>query len=232
MRIAINTRFLLKNRLEGIGTYTFELSKRLVKIFPEHEWLFFFDRNFDKKYVFSDNVKPVIISPPARHPLLWYWWFEKSIPKALKQNKADVFFSPDSYLSLHTDVPQVLAVHDLAFEFYPETIPFLVNKYYRYYIPQFCEKAQKIIAVSERTKKDIIKQYCIPNEKIAVIPNGVSSIFQPSEENIKTEIKNLYSRRQPYFLYVYAIHPRKNVISMFQVFEKFKKGQPALHTNL
>ena len=122
MRIAINTRFLLKDKLEGIGWFTFEVVKQLVTNHPEHEFIFLFDRPYDKSFVFAKNVTPVVINPPARHPLLWYWWFEWSVPYALKKHKIDLFFSPDGYLSLKTNVPTVIVMHDLAFEHHPEDV--------------------------------------------------------------------------------------------------------------
>ena len=99
MRIAINTRFLLPTKMEGFGWYAYEVVSRIVKNHPEHEFIFFFDRKFDEKFVFADNVTPVVIHPQARHPFLFYIWFEFSIKRALKKYKADIFLSPDGYLS-------------------------------------------------------------------------------------------------------------------------------------
>ena len=73
MRIGINTRFLIKNRQEGLGVYTQEVSQRLAKIYPEHEWYFIFDRQYDESFITSSNITPIISYPSARHPLLWYW---------------------------------------------------------------------------------------------------------------------------------------------------------------
>lgn len=228
MRIGINTRFLLKDRLEGIGIYTQEVSKRLVNMHPEHEWYFFFDRAYDQEFVFNDSVRPIVTSPPARHPFLWYWWFEKSLPRALCQNKIDLFFSPDSYLSLSTDIPQVLTVHDLAFEHYPQTIPWLVNQYYRYYFPRFCDKANQIISISEHTQKDLTQLYQTDPKKIHIIPNGVSEDFLPLKDEKRSSVLNSVSKGRPYFIYVGAVHPRKNVISLLKAFESFKYEHPAL----
>ncbi len=61
MKIAINTRFLLKDKLEGIGWFTYETLKRMVKNHPEVEFHF----------IFGENVIPHVRFPPARHPLLW-----------------------------------------------------------------------------------------------------------------------------------------------------------------
>ena len=68
LKIAVNTRLLLKNKLEGIGWFTYESLSRIVKSHPEHEFIFIFDRKYDEQFVFGDNVTPVVIGPQARHP--------------------------------------------------------------------------------------------------------------------------------------------------------------------
>lgn len=226
MRIGINTRFLLKDRLEGIGVYTQEVSQRLAKLYPEHEWYFLFDRAFDDSFITSDNITPIVTSPPARHPFLWYWWFEKSLPKKIEKHQIDLFFSTDSYLSLSVRIPQLLTVHDLAFEYFPAGIPWLVNQYYRHYTPLYCQKADHLIAISNQTRKDIVAHYHIDDEKISTISNGVSDDFRVLNEKEITSTRKRFSRQLPYFLYVGAVHPRKNVISVLKSFELFKAQYP------
>ena len=72
MRIAVNTRLLLKNKLEGIGWYTYETLSRIVAQHPEHEFYFLFDRPYSDDFIFAYNVHPIVIHPPTRHPILWY----------------------------------------------------------------------------------------------------------------------------------------------------------------
>jgi hypothetical protein len=91
MRIAVNTRLLLKGKLEGIGWFTFETLKRMTQNHPEHEFIFIFDRPFDRDFIFAENITPVVIGPPARHPLLFWIWFDFRIPKILKKYKVDLF---------------------------------------------------------------------------------------------------------------------------------------------
>ncbi|PWL32980.1 MAG: glycosyltransferase family 1 protein, partial [Fluviicola sp. XM-24bin1] len=100
MRVAINTRFLLPHKMEGFGWYTYEITKRLVEQHPEVTFILFFDRKFDPKFVFGENVIPVVLNPQARHPILFKIWFNLSVKRALKKYKADIFLSPDGYLSL------------------------------------------------------------------------------------------------------------------------------------
>ncbi len=223
MIIAVNTRLLIKNKLEGIGWFSFETLKRITQQHPEHEFIFIFDRKFDKDFIFSKNIKPIVIGPPARHPFLFYLWFEFSVTKILKQIKPDIFLSPDGYLSLRTKIPSLAIIHDLNFEHYPEDLPWLVRKYYKYYFPKFAKKAKRIGTVSEFSKSDIIKQYSIPKEKIDVIFNGANENFNAPNELIKKETLEKYSKGKPYFIFVGSLHPRKNLSNLFLAFDKFKQ---------
>jgi glycosyltransferase involved in cell wall biosynthesis len=227
MKIAVNTRFLLSGKLEGIGIYTQEIFKRVVQLMPEHEFFFLFDRAYSSAFIFEKNVTPIVVHPPARHPFLWYWWFEKSIPKVLKENNIDVFISPDGFASLNTSVPQIITIHDLGFEHFPEHVPFLVRKFYRYFTPKYCEKATKILAVSAYTKQDIISTYNIETKKIEVVYNGFDTHLaslkggtQPVQAERLVPFRGF--RGEPYFIFVGAVHPRKNVLSLLKAFEQFK----------
>jgi glycosyltransferase involved in cell wall biosynthesis len=226
MRIAINTRFLLTNKMEGFGWYTYEITKRLVENHPEHEFFFFFDRAFDKKFIFGKNVTPLVLFPPARHPILFYWWFNFSVTKALKKNKVEVFFSPDGYLSLNTNVPQIATIHDLNFEHYPQDLPKTAQKYLSHFFPKFAKKATKIITVSEFSKQDICKSYHINPEKVSVIWNAASKAFKPIENEAAQLIRNKFSKGNEYFIFIGALHPRKNVQKLIEAFTIFKRKHP------
>ncbi len=221
MRIAINTRFLLSRKMEGFGWYTYETVKRLVERHPEHTFIFFFDRPYDEKFIFGDNVIPVVLFPPARHPLLFMLFFEWSVYRALKKYKADVFFSPDGYLSLRSDVPQIPVIHDLNFEYYPKDLPWVISKYLRSFFPKFAKKASKIVTVSDYSKADIVKLYDIKPKHVKVGWNGVSEKFVPLNVIEKQLTKETFSKGKDYFLFVGALHPRKNVVRLLQAFEAY-----------
>lgn len=223
-KIAVNTRFLLENKLEGIGNYTFEVLKRLVKLMPEVEFHFLFDRPFAKQFVLAENVVPHVLFPQARHPLLWYWWFEISVKQWLNQHKPNLFFSPDGYLSLNTNTPTVLTMHDIAFEHFPKHIPFLTRKYYQHYSPKFAKRAQQIITVSNFSKTDIVKQYGTNSEKIAVIHNGIAKAFMPVSNQQKQATKQAYTNGESYFLTVGSINPRKNLGTLIRAFDAYKQN--------
>lgn len=222
MRIAVNTRLLIKNKLEGIGWFTYESLKRIAINHPEHEFIFIFDRKYSEEFVFSDNVKPVVVPPQARHPFLYYLWFEFSIPYILKKERADVFLSPDGYLSLSTKVKMVQVIHDINFEFFPEYLPFLERKYYRYFFKRFAKKATRIATVSEHSKKDIVEQYNVDPSKIDVVYDGANEKFKPISDLEKENTKKKFSDGNEYFLFIGSLHPRKNVANLLKSFDKFK----------
>ncbi len=225
MEIVVNTRLLLKDRLEGIGWFTFETLKRITNQHPDDHFIFLFDRDFDEDFLFSDNITPIILSPQARHPFLFYWWFEFSVANFLNKFKPDLFLSPDGYMSLKANCKQLAVIHDLCFEHYPNDVSFIVRKYYKYFFPKFAHKATRIATVSEFSKADIIKQYGISPSLIDVVYDGCNESFHPIEETSQTLIKQKFSQGCDYFLFVGALHPRKNISRLFQAFDKFKTSQ-------
>ncbi len=223
MNIVVNAQVLVKDQLDGIGWFTYETLKRITRNNPEHTFYFIFDRSYSEEFIFSDNVKPVILHPQSRHPFLWFLRYELLMPMILNKYKADIFVSPDGWMSLGLKVPSVQVIHDLNFEHYPKDLPFWTRKYYKTLFPRYARRAAQIATVSQYSKNDIVKTYGISPGKIDVVFNGCNADFKPfsGDENIK--IREQYSRGAPYFLYVGALIPRKNVSRLFQAFDKFKK---------
>ena len=221
MRIAVNTRFLLPSGLEGLGHYTHEVLKAMVKAHPEDDFIFYFDRPYDDKYLFCENVEARVVRPPARHPFLWYWWFEWVLPNQLRKDRPDVFFSPDGFASLHYSGKQAMVIHDLGFEHYPHHVPYFARRYYQHFSPKYADHVDRIFAVSQSTKVDVVNRYGIDAEKIDIAYNGVRDHFRPLSEEEINEVRKEYSQGEPYFLFVGAMHPRKNIGRLLQAFDLF-----------
>ena len=218
MRIAVNTRLLIKNRLEGIGRFTFETLKRLIFNHPEVDFVFCFDRKFDADFIFAPNVKGVVVYPQARHPILYCLWFQYSLPKILEREKIDLLLSPDGFIPLNSKVKSLAVIHDIAFEHFDNGVSWLNQLYYKHYFPKFAKQATRIATVSNFSKEDLIKTYQLNPGKIDVVFNGVSAPFK--------QIAKTLTDKTPYFIYVGAIHPRKNVLNLLKAFEAFKLQYP------
>jgi len=223
MRIGVNTRLFVKGKMDGIAWVSYEILKRIVIQHSEHEFVFFFDRPYDPYFIFASNVKPVVVRPQARHPLLWFLFFEIGIKKALIREKIDLFISPDGWVCLNTNVKTLNVIHDLNFEHYPAFFPFLVRKYLTYFFPRFAKKTDKIVTVSEFSKKDIVSLYHVDEEKIDVIYNAVSDDFFEIDEQTKKETVQRLTGGVPYFIFVGSAHKRKNVERIMQAFDQFRE---------
>lgn len=224
MRIAVNTRMLIPGKMEGIGVFTHETMQRITRRHREHEFYFIFDRKFDPSFIYSDNITPVVVSPPARHPLLWYIWYEWSLPSTFKKINPDVFIGTDGFLSLTSRVHTIAVFHDINFEHYPKDLPFFNRIFYRNYFKRYAENAVRIAAVSGFTKNDIVNTYRISPEKIDVVYNGVSEHFKPLNKDVAEETRKKFTGGHPYFLFVGALHSRKNIANLLRAFDTFKKN--------
>ncbi|MCD6178780.1 MAG: glycosyltransferase family 4 protein [Bacteroidales bacterium] len=209
--------------MEGIQWFTFETFKRITQAHPEHTFYFIFDRPFQKEFIFSSNVKPLILSPQARHPFLFYIWFHLRIPQLLKKYDIDVFVSPDGFLPLKSKVPSLAVIHDINFEHQTKGIPFFAAKYYKHYFPKYALIASKIATVSKYSKNDIIKTYNIVPSKISVVYNGINESFGPISEIEKAAVRKKYAEGNPYFIFVGSLHPRKNLCNLLKAFDEYKK---------
>ncbi len=223
MKIAVNTRLLLKGKLEGIGWYTYQTLKLMATQHPEHEFIFIFDRPYDASFIFGKNVHPVVVGPQARHPILFYMWFDWSVAWVLRKYKADVFLSTDGFGSLNTKVPTCLVIHDLAFEHFPKHLKKSHSFYFRKFTPLYARKANRIVTVSEFSKQDIVNRYHIDANKIAVSNNAAHEAYQPLDWHTREGIKAKYTDGCEYFIFTGALHPRKNVVNLLKAFIRFKK---------
>ena len=210
----------------GIARYSYETLKRITERHSEHMFIFIVDRHFPRKHLFPGNVE-VVRTFPSFHPVLWYPWFEAAVPQILKKHKADLFLSTDGFTSLSTNVPAVLAMHDLSFCYYPKDIPALQSRYYNYFFPKYSEKAKVLATVSEHSKKDIVNLYHQQPNKITVTYEGISEGFRPLREMEKDKVRQELTGGAPYFLYVGSLHPRKNLVRLIEAFEKFKEDTPS-----
>jgi len=223
VQIVVNTRILLKDRLEGMGWFAYQTLKEITKNNPDVHFVFLFDRNFNEEFIFSDNITPLILSPQARHPFLYYAWFQHSVKVLLNKMQPDLFLSPDGFLSLGAKCKQLPVIHDINFLHHPQDSKWLTAKYYNYYFPKFAKEATRIATVSEYSKHDIAKNYGINEEKIDLVYNGINSFFKPLDEVSKQQTKQKYTAGKDYFINVGSLHPRKNIPNLIRAFSLFKK---------
>ncbi len=227
MKIAVNTRLLLPGKLEGIGWFACETLRRITQQHPEHEFVFIFDRPYSEEFLFSSNITPVVTYPQARHPVLWYLFFDWGVPPVLRKHKPDLFFSPDGWLSLRTRVPSMPVIHDLNFFHNPQWVSRGPRQYYNYFFPRFIRQAKRIATVSEFSKQDISNRFLVGPERIDVVYNGANNTYKPLSGEEVQVTRDTYTRGKPYFLFLSLVHPRKNLTRIIAAYNQFREKTSA-----
>jgi len=151
-------------------------------------------------------------------------WTQFALPFNLffKRHRADVFFSPAHYAPRFSPIKTVVTIHDLAYFYYPQEFKkndlWQLKSWTKYSV----KKATKIIAVSENTKKDLIKLYKVNPQKIAVVYNGYDTKrfnIQLGSNQIE-KIKRKYRVDGDYIIYLGTLQPRKNIETLIKAFSQ------------
>ncbi len=144
-------------------------------------------------------------------------------PTCAIRDKLSIFHS-QYVLPVMLPCKSLLTIHDILFESNPEFFPEFHRRLLKYFVPFSAKRANRIISVSEFTKRQVIEYYDIPEEKVTVIYEGASDKFAPIKDNdlIFPKLKG-YGIEKKYILFVGRIEPRKNIVSLLKAFDYVKK---------
>ncbi|MBO9673741.1 MAG: glycosyltransferase family 4 protein [Sphingobacteriaceae bacterium] len=201
------------NNLTGLGNYSRALIEHLAYQFPEHEYLVYSPKVKQAKQIDAffkkDNIE---LKLPKNGPFLWR---TLNIIKDLNQDGCQIFHGLSHEIPLaiqHTRIKSIVTIHDLIFLRFPQYYKFIDRQLYRWKSKSACKNANKIIAISEKTKKDIIELYGIDPEKIQVIYQSCDDSFKtPFPKETLSRIKATYKLPEKYILNVGTIEERKNL---------------------
>lgn len=196
----------------GVNVYTYELLSYFQSV-----------SNSKLRFVVYLKKKPLADMPKSNDYFIYrvipglFLWSRISFPFYLSFNKPDVLFCPAHYTPPFVSIPIVVTIHDLSYEFFPNEFKkkdlYTLKKWTTYSV----KKAVKIIAVSKNTQSDISKIYNMPQDKISVIYNGISSKVKKSSKKFAIDIT------KPFILYVGTLQPRKNIELLIKSFSKISK---------
>ncbi len=229
LTVAINAQLLYSGgsyRNAGVSRYIRNLLAWLPQVDPELRILAFVGPPFEPSQL-GDRPPGLRLVPtrlPTQTPAVRILWEQLILPALLERCRPSVFHSPLNALPLLHRTPSVVTVHDLAFEFFPETYPALKALYLRASARQGTRRARRVLAVSRATANDLMAAYGLPRDKIVVVPNGVDPRFKPSPP----EACNAFRARKglgPYFLYLGTLQPRKNLGVLLQAWSLSKASR-------
>ncbi len=215
MRIGIDAR-LVHYRQAGITQYTLRLLQGLAQIGGEDEFVVLQHYRDREPYVDHRSFERSPSYTPSHHRLESYFLALELLPLGL-----DVLHSPDFIPPRKSRYKCVITVHDLNFLVYPH---FLTSEAARYYgqIDQAVRRADRIIAVSESTRRDIVRLIGAPQSKISVIYEGANPIFRPlsNKEDMRESLRRKYGIDRDFILFVSTIEPRKNIPTLLLAFRQ------------
>jgi len=201
----------------GLGHYSRSLIQSLSEYFPEHQYYMFNPKPGGLFSLKNDNLHEILPSGICNKTFSAAWrssWVKQDLKK----------LNINLYHGLSHEIPaginktgirSVVTIHDLIHERYPEQYNTIDVKIYNKKFRYACMNADKIIAISEQTKKDIMDFYKTPEEKITVCYQGCNPLFGIKvNEAEKNRIKKQYALPDEYFLYVGSIIERKNLLNI------------------
>ncbi|AEK19265.1 group 1 glycosyl transferase [Methanococcus maripaludis X1] len=211
----------------GIGTYPYELIKNLPC--NNNEYLLIHGQKnkeitkiINKKIGFEDIIityPPIFLGKVIQKMLL--------IPQYLIKNNPDIIhdtyhFAPFIFLK---KFKKIITVYDISPILYPKTHKYSRVIMHKYFFPIILKSSDKIISISENTKRDIMDHFKIPEDKIKVIPLASNKNFKKLDENDILKIKSKYNFEYPFILYVGTLEPRKNIPNLLKAFYSIKKQE-------
>jgi glycosyltransferase involved in cell wall biosynthesis len=212
------------NNFTGLGNYSRTLIDTLARYYPDNEYhLFTPKKTNDVRVNFLKNLSPISIHTPPQyirlfHPL-WRSYFIKNDANKLD---IDIFhgLSHELPLKMPKKVKTVVTIHDLIHERYPEFYPYFDRKIYSLKFRRACKKADVVVAISERTKQDIIDFYKIEASKIKVIYQSCHPQFYLTPPQYdESVLSKKYNLPESYILYVGTINERKNLLSLVKAMQ-------------
>ncbi len=236
MRIGIDIRCLAEGKRTGVEEYTLALLSGLFKRCPENEYILFFnawkktpDFSWATKYP-NVTVKMFHFPNKLLNFSLWYLRFPKLDTLV---GGTDIFFLPNlNFAAVSHKTKLVVTAHDLSFELFPDTFS-LKRRIWHFFIhfKRLVLSADRVMAVSESTKNDLIDYYGVPKEKITVIYSGIGEQFHTMSHNDTDLIRVQEKYHLPYrfILSLATLEPRKNIPALISAYDALQaQGHPTL----
>ena len=239
MKIGIDGSRAFINQRTGIEEYSYQVIKHLVDKLNDHEVILYVSTNYE----FSTNVRITNIQEDIRKELnlpqnwsvkivkCFRFWTQLGLSLEMLLHPVDVLFVPAHTVPFVHPRKTIVTVHGLEYEVMPHAYSFWERFYMRLSIKNSCHWAQTIIAVSENTKKDLMKLYQVPEKKIQVVYEGYSADAKSQISNLKSQInpKSQIQNHKPCLLFIGRLEERKNILGIIKAFEILKEQYKIPH---
>ncbi|MEK7524203.1 MAG: glycosyltransferase family 1 protein [Patescibacteria group bacterium] len=221
MRIGIDAR-LYSSAFTGIGRYVYELIDELLKLDQKNQYVLFFNRpNYEEYRIPNKRVQKIFADAP-HYSFAEQWKFWRQLENA----KLDLMHFTHFNAPLLYRRPSVVTIHDLTLNFYPgkKMNRWYMRAGYHLIINSIVRRAQKIIAVSEHTKGDVVRYLKADPQKIKVIHEGANPQFHRiADQHLIQKFLHRMGLGKPYVLYTGVWRSHKNLVNLIKAFGILKR---------
>jgi glycosyltransferase involved in cell wall biosynthesis len=204
----------------GLGRYAESLARALVQGYPKR-FAFFYNRDRGTSPLDGLERVPTRTVHAGYKPWRMAVWlgqllglgFERLLPEA------ELYHATEHLLLPLRRVPTVLTVHDLIYHLFPEHHKPLNYWFLNRAMPLFVQRARAVIAVSESTKRDLVRCYGVHPDKITVVHEAAAPHFRPASPEAMAAVRARYGLPEDFILTVGTIEPRKNLSRLLDAFQ-------------
>lgn len=227
MRIGIEAQRIFRPKKHGMDVVAIELVKSLQEIDHRNEYTV-----FSRNGVKDDTIRASSNFKIAQFPALTYAdWEQVKLPLAARKKKLDLLHCTANTAPLFSGIPLVLTLHDII---YLENIDFkgtsyqnLGNLYRRWLVPRIVKKARMVLTVSSFERDNILEKLQLPEEKVQVLYNGVSSRFNHLYDPQEVEaFRRRYGLPGQYIMFLGNTAPKKNTPNVIRAFAAYCQSRP------
>ena len=223
MRIGFDAKRAFYNR-SGLGNYSRDLILSLLRHYPENKY-YLYTPSLKKSISFLPDDKVIIGLPPGTPGKLGQsFWRSFRLAEQARKDKIKI------YHGLSNEIPQninrkgiksVVTVHDLIFLRYPQWYNPIDVAIYKRKFRYSCQHADRIIAVSDQTRSDLVSIFSVDEKKIRVIHQGCNEAFKKLlSDNEKQAVRIRWDLPNEFLLYVGTIEDRKNLLTLIKALQK------------
>jgi glycosyltransferase involved in cell wall biosynthesis len=212
-------------RSAGINWYIYNLLHHLPEVASDIEYTVFLS---ERRYTAAPGIHLQVSKLPTSRPPVRILWEQALQPWAVRRAKLDLLHSPAFVGPVVGACPLVVTVHDLSFLFFPQSFRALNRSYLRLFTRLSVRRAQRVLAVSESTKRDLVQYYGLSPAKVDVVHNGVDRAFRPLPADVVAAFRRQAGLPDRFLLFVGTLEPRKNVVRLIEAYARLPKERPPL----
>jgi glycosyltransferase involved in cell wall biosynthesis len=212
-------------RSAGISWYIQNLLRHLPEADSEIAYTVFLG---EERYQGRPGLELVHTRLPTHRPEVRIFWEQVLQPRAIRRAGIDLLHGLALVGPVSSGCPTVITVHDLSFLAYPQNFPAAKRFYLRIFTRLSVQRAQRVIAISKNTRRDVIEQYAVPPDRVDLIYYGRNPIFRPLPEEQVAAFRSRHHLPERFILFVGTLEPRKNVVRLIDAYARLPGHAPPL----